>query len=79
MKYISYKGKLDLIVDKITNKAFEFETGDIKDIDEAIKYILDKHEQARYYGVPIYIGQNKYLLDLVYSLDNAYDQKHEIN
>jgi hypothetical protein len=77
MKYIDYKGKLDLIVDEVTAPAFEWETGTVKDVNEAIKYIKENHGYSRHCGVPIHRGKNDELNNLVSILDELYEDGYE--
>ena len=61
----NYKGKFNILIDK--------KDGGIKTIDEAKRIITKNHDDAIYYGVPVYIGENETLNSLVENLDKKYD------
>ena len=64
---IDYKGKTDFIQDK---DCIDFEDTIVGEItlEEAKQQLKVRMEEAIYYGIPVYIGKNKELLDLIEGL-----------
>jgi len=68
MKLIDYKGKFDIICDDDrVNEDWDVVVGTITK-EQAIKDAEWRKENAQYYGVPAYIGEDK-------ELNKIYDKK----
>ena len=64
MKLIDYKGKFDIICDDDrVNEDWDVVVGNITK-EQAIKDVKWRKENAQYYGVPAYIGEDKDLIKI---------------
>jgi hypothetical protein len=63
MKLIDYKGKYSIATDAIIDD-FDIVIGEISK-EDLIKQIPERVEACTYYGIPVYIGEDKDIKDLI--------------
>ncbi len=79
MKLLNYKGKFGIAVDDL----YELDDQDVilelgYPRETFLKELPYRHKLARYYGVPVYIGTDEEINNIIKKLDVEYDMEYEI-
>lgn len=62
IKLVDYKGKYDIGIDDDRIDDMDIVVGEIV-VEDFINELPDRKEACQYYGIPVYIGKNKKILE----------------